>query len=176
MHFVPDSGITKDKLRQDSSTNQYILRRKKGNLTYVFGSDGKLLTISDPNGNTLTMTYSGGLLTQISNNFGRTISIQYVSNHITSITDPNGRSIAYGYNNGDLTSVTYPDTQSISYAYANHNLTDKYDTNNNLFGHWDYDANGRVQTYYSHLKDSVPQNRIDLSYWMMGDIHKIIRI
>ena len=165
IHFVPDSGITKDRLRQASSTNQYILRRKQENLTYTFGSDGKLLTISDPNGNTLTLTYTGALLTQVSNNFGKALSIQYSSNnHITSITDPNGQSILYRYGNGDLTNVTYPDTNSLSYAYTNHNLTDRYDTNNNLTGHWGYDANGRVQTNYSYLNNGVPQDRIDLSY------------
>ncbi len=163
-HFLPDSGITKDRLRQDSTTSQYILRRKQGNLTYTFSPTGQLQTISDPNGNTLTMTYTGGLLTQVSNNFGKAIFIQYVGNHITSITDPDGNSILYGYANGDLTSVTYPDSQSISYAYTNHNLTDKFDTNNNLFGHWDYDTSGRVITNYSYLNNGVPQNRIDLSY------------
>ncbi|HUL22883.1 MAG TPA: DUF6531 domain-containing protein, partial [Thermodesulfobacteriota bacterium] len=163
-HFLPDSGITQDRLRQDATTNQYIFRRKQGNLTYTFGSDGKLLSIADANGNSLSFMYTGTLLTQVSDNFGKVISIQYVNNHITSITDPNGRSVGYGYNNGDLTSVTYPDTQSITYAYSNHNLTDKYDTNNNLFGHWGYDANGRVQTYYRYLKEGVPQERIDLTY------------
>ncbi|HVP77782.1 MAG TPA: RHS repeat domain-containing protein, partial [Thermodesulfobacteriota bacterium] len=164
IHFVPDSGITKDRLRQDSSTNQYILRRKQGNLTYTFGSDGKLLAIADANGDSLSFTYAGALLTQVSDNFGKTLTIQYTDNRITSLTDPNGRSILYEYTNADLTKVTYPDTQSISYAYSNHNLTDKYDTDNNLFGHWEYDANGRVQTYYRYLKEGVPQERIDLVY------------
>jgi len=79
MHFVPDSGITKDRLRQDSTTNNYILRRKENNLTYTFSSSGQLQTISDPNGNTLTMTYNGANLTQVSNNFGKTLSFQ--NNH-----------------------------------------------------------------------------------------------
>jgi hypothetical protein len=49
----------------------------------------------------------------------------------------------------------------------NHNLTDKYDTNINLIGHWDYDGKGRVITYYSHLENGVAQNRIDLSYGLV---------
>ena len=170
IHFVPDSGITKDRLRQDTTTNQYIFRRKQGNLTYTFASDGKLLTIADASGNSLTFTYTGALLTQVSNNFGKTITIQYNNNRISSITDPNGRSILYEYTNGDLTKVTYPDTNFITYVYSNHNLTHKYDTNNNLFGHWEYDANGRVQTYYRHLKEGVPQERIDLTYQPAGTL------
>lgn len=162
--FSGESGV-KDRLKRVISTGEYFLRRKEGNLTYKFGSDGKLLQISDPNGNMITLTYIGALLTQVSDNFGKSLSIQYnTDNRISSVTDPKGQLILYTYSNGDLTNVTYPDTNSISYAYSNHALTDKYDTNNNLIGHWDYDSKGRVITYYSHLENGVPQTRIDLSY------------
>jgi RHS repeat-associated protein len=167
--FTGESGV-KDRLKQVISTGEYFLRRKEGNLTYKFGSDGKLVQISDANGNTLTLTYTGGLLTQVSNNFGKSLSIQYnVENRISSIADPNNKSVVYEYTSGDLTKVTYPDTSFVRYAYSNHLMTDKYDTNNNLIGHWDY-TNGRVTTYYSHLKDSVPQERIDLSYEFLKTI------
>jgi len=70
--------------------------------------------------------------------------------------------------NGDLTSVTYPDDNSISYAYSNHLLTDKYDTDSNLIGHWGYDSYSGVNNYYSHIKDSVHQEEITLSYPLGG--------
>jgi hypothetical protein len=160
--FGGDSGV-KDRLKQVISTGEYFLRRREGNLTYKFGSDGKLLQISDPNGNTLTLTNIAGLLRQVSNNFGKSLSIQYNGeNRISSIADPRGKSVLYEYTGGDLTKVTYPDTNSVSYTYSNHDLTDKYDTNNNLIGHWGYDNRHRVTNYYSHLKDSVPQERIDV--------------
>jgi len=161
--FGGESGV-KDRLRQVISTGEYFLRRKEGNLTYKFGSDGKLLQISDPNGNTLTLTYAGGLLTQVSNNFGKSLSIQYNGGRISSITDPKNQSIFYEYTNGDLTKVTYPDQNFLSYAYLNHNLTDEYDTNNNLIGHWGYDNRHRVINYYSHIKDAVHQEEINLTY------------
>ena len=167
--YYGESGV-KDRLKEVVSSGEYFLRRKEGNLAYKFGSDGKLNEISDPNGNTLTLTYTGGFLTQVSDNFGKSLSIQYTDNRISSITDPKNQSISYGYTNGDLTSVTYPDTQSISYAYSNHRMTDKYDTNNNLIGHWGYDAYGRVITYYSHLKDGVPQERIDFTFQAGGTV------
>jgi RHS repeat-associated protein len=164
IHFSGESGV-KDRLKQVISTGEYFLRRKEGNLTYRFGSDGKLLQISDPNGNTITLTYTGELLAQVSNNFGKALLFQYNGDHqISSITNPKGQLILFEYTNGDLTKVTYPDSNSISYAYLNHNLTDRYDTNNNLIGHWDYDSDGRVITYYSHLKNGIPQDRIDLAY------------
>jgi RHS repeat-associated protein len=168
--FTGESGV-KDRLKQVISTGEYLLRRREGNLTYKFGSDGKLLQISNPNGNLITFTYTGGLLTQVSNNFGRSFLVQYnADNRISSIKDPNGKSAFYEYTSGDLTKVTYPDMNFVRYAYMNHSMTDKYDTNNNLIGHWVYDTKGRVITYYSHLKDSVPQDRIDLSYQFLKTI------
>ena len=168
--FGGESGV-KDRLKQVISTGEYFLRRKEGNLTYKFGSDGKLLEISDPNGNRLTFTYTGGLLTQVSDNFGKSLSIQYnTDNRISSITDPKNQSILYEYTNGDLTKVTYPDQNFVRYAYSNHNLTDKYDTNNNLIGHWGYDNRHRVTNYYSHIKDGVHQEEINLTYQPGGTV------
>jgi len=163
--FYGESGV-KDRLKQVISTGDYFLRRKEGNLTYRFGSsDGKLLEISDPNGNTLSLSYTGGLLTQVSDNFGKAITIQYNGNNrISSVTDPKSQSILYEYTNGDLTKVTYPDQNFMKYAYSNHHVTDKYDTDNNLIGHWGYDNYARVNNYYSHIKDSVHQEEINLTY------------
>ena len=161
--FGGESGV-KDRLRQVISTGEYFLRRKEGNLTYRFDSNGKLLEISDPNGNMLTFTYTGGLLTQVSDNFGKSLSIQYLNNRISSITDPKNQSISYEYTNGDLTRVTYPDQNFVRYAYSSHDLTDKYDTNNNLIGHWGYDNRHRVINYYSHIKDTIHQEEINLTY------------
>jgi len=168
--FGGESGV-KDRLKQVISSGEYYLRRKEGNLTYRFDSNGKLLEISDLNGNTLALTYTGGLLTQVSDNFGKSLSIQYnIDNRISSITDPKNQSILYEYTNGDLTKVTYPDQNFIRYAYSNHNLTDKYDTNNNLIGHWGYDNRHRVINYYSHIKDNVHQEEINLTYQPSGTV------
>lgn len=163
-HFYGESGV-KDRLVKLSS-GQYMLRRKKDNLTYLFSADGKVAQISDPNGNTLTLTYDSGLLTQVTNNFGQSITIRYNGSRISSIRDPKNQLVSYSYDGtANLTQVAYPDGQSISYTYdAGHRLTDKKDTNNNLIGHWRYNGEGRVDTYYRFLRDGVPQERIDFSY------------
>ena len=95
----------------------------------------------------------------------------YTGNYISSVTDPKNQAIIYTCNtNGDLTGVTYPGTDpasSLTYAYdANHHLTDKYDTGNNLVGHWEYtaDGSGRVLTHHRFLKDGVRQELIDFAY------------
>ena len=154
--FVGESGV-KDRLWEIASTGEYLFRRKDNNLSYLFSSEGKLVEISDPNGNRLNLTYLGGILRQVSNNYGKTLSFQYNSQGLVqSVKDPKNQPITYQYSNGDLIKVTYPDRNSVSYTYENHNLTGKYDTEENLIGYWEYDQRGRVKTYYSHLKDDVP--------------------
>ncbi len=85
-----ESGV-KDRFKKIISTGQYILRKKDSNLTYTFGTDGKLSSISDTNGNTLTLTYSAGQLVLVTNNFGKSLTFQYNGTHISSITDPKGQ-------------------------------------------------------------------------------------
>jgi YD repeat-containing protein len=168
--FFGESGV-KDRLIKLPS-GEYKLRRKKDNLTYLFGTNGKLNQIADPNGNTLTLTYTSGLVTQVTNNFGKSIYIHYDTNsHIDQITDPNGQLLFYSYASGNLTGVTYPDTTSMGYAYdTSHRLTNKYDLagttlDSHLIGYWDYNiTTGRVSTYYRFKKDTVPQETIDFSY------------
>jgi RHS repeat-associated protein len=145
------------------STGEYFLRRKEADLTYHFGADGKLIEISDPNGNTLSLAYTEGFLTEVSSNFGKTISIEYSGGRISSVTDPEGQSVGYQYENGDLVLVSYPDTQSIGYAYSSHGLSEKRDTSGSLIGHWDYDTDGRVSTHYRYLEGGVPQERVDFA-------------
>ncbi len=161
--FYGESGV-KDRLTRITSTGRYVLRTKGANLTYLFGSDGTLLQISDPNGNTLTLTYSGGLLAQVSNNFGNSLTFQYSGGRVSSITDPKGQSVTYAYTGSDLTGVSYPDGRSSAYAYSNHNMTDKYDSSNYLIGHWDYDANGRVSNYYRYVDNGAYQEQTAFTY------------
>jgi YD repeat-containing protein len=114
--FVGESGV-KDRLWEIALTGEYLFRRKDTNLTYIFSSEGKLIEISDPNGNRLILTYSGGILSQVSNNFDKTLSFQYnEQGRIKAIKDPKGQSVLYEYLNGDLTKVTYPDHNSVGYS------------------------------------------------------------
>jgi RHS repeat-associated protein len=163
INFYGESGV-KDRLKKITATGHYVLRKKKGNLTYLFDSSGTLTQISDPSGNTLTLTYSGGLLTGVSNNFGNSITFQYSGSRISSVTDPKGQSVIYTYSGSDLTGVSYPDGRSLSYAYSNHNLTDKYDSSNHLIGHWDYDTDGRVSNHYRYIDNGVYQEQMGFTY------------
>jgi RHS repeat-associated protein len=174
--FSGEAGV-KDRLRKTVSTGEYFLRRKKDDLTYKFGSDKRLVRISDQNENALDLAYTDGRLTQVSNNFGKTLSIQYdTSNRFYSITDPKGQSVSYGYLGSVLRSVAYPDGRSIGYDdWGDFRLKNKYDTEGNVIGHWDYDDWGRVRSHYRYLQDDVPQERLDFSYYDYSDTTTLTR-
>ena len=78
IHFYGESGV-KDRLVKNAA-GQYILRKKDNHFTYTFDTDannGRLLSIADLNGNTLSLTYTDSLLTNVTNNFGKSITISY---------------------------------------------------------------------------------------------------
>jgi RHS repeat-associated protein len=162
--FIGESGV-KDRLKQNVSTGQYLLRRKGTNLTYRFSAKGRLLEVTDTNGNGLTLGYEGEDLVEISDNFGKSLSLEYDHGLLKTVRDPKDQPIVYEYKNGDLLQVRYPDRRSIGYGYKNHNLLDKYDCNGALIGHWDYDEErGLVTFYYSHRKGDEPQDWMRLEY------------
>ena len=161
--FFGESGV-KDRLRQIEATGEYLLSRKQGNLTYRFDSEGKLTAMGDLNGNRLSLSYEGELLSQVSSNFGKTLSFHYTDGLIDWVKDPKDQAVYYDHDNGDLTLVSYFDGNSVGYDYSDHNLTDKYDTESGLIGHWEYDDKDKVEVHWSHLKDGIPQGRIDLEY------------
>lgn len=96
-------------------------------MKYNFNTSGRLTSIVDRNGNTLTMVYDGSnRLSTITDGFGRTFTLTYNgSSRIISLTDGT-RTVTYGYTDGqnNLNSATYPNAQTWTYAYgatpANH--------------------------------------------------------
>lgn len=66
---------------------------------YRYNAGGQLTSMSDPNGNTVTLSYDPG------------------TGHLTGIQDAAGRSFTLGWTNGRLTSVTDALTRQVQYGY-----------------------------------------------------------
>ena len=62
-----------------------------------FGSDGWIRSITDRNGNTVTIVRSGSQIQQIIEPGGRALTFQYSGGGISQITDPLGRTVTYTY-------------------------------------------------------------------------------
>lgn len=94
-------------------------------MAYTFSNTGILQSESDRHGNTQTLAYTAGKLTSVTDVLGRTLTFTYDTIHTnllhnvisyTSANNPNGAAITFGYTtNGtvtNLTSVTEPDGQA----------------------------------------------------------------
>lgn len=113
-----------------NADNSRTLRMKDG-WTYKFDGSGRLVEISDRNGNRLTFErhsdFEGGYLKKITTPEGRTVTFNqtYTGNFFRtdSIVDSAGRTVTYTYETDPfsyyprLKKVTYPDLSTIQYEY-----------------------------------------------------------
>lgn len=76
----------------------------------LFGTSGKIQSITTRNGNTLTYGYTTGQLTSITDDMGRTTNLIYdADDRIEAITDFTGREVRYTYDvQGNLVSARSP--------------------------------------------------------------------
>lgn len=93
----------------------------------VFDSTGKLLSITEASGLSLSMTYdSKPNLTKVTANTGESLAFTYNSfNQMATMTDNGGRVWTYAYNGyANLVSVKRPDGTGVGYGY--HDATNPY--------------------------------------------------
>jgi RHS repeat-associated protein len=116
-------------------------------IKYRFDTDGRLLTITDLNGNQITLTHSSHL-DQITDTVGRQIGFTYAGSRMSAITSPlkSGNTVSFGYDgDGNLTSMTDPRGKVWSFTYdSSHRLLTHTDANGNVFITNTYDSDGRV--------------------------------
>jgi len=102
-------------LSKDASGFELI---EKNGTKHIFDTSGKLTSIMDRNGNTITFTYTGDNLTAITDPAGREFSLSYnADNKIESVTAPGDDTWTYSYDGDDLASITKNADQTISYTY-----------------------------------------------------------
>jgi RHS repeat-associated protein len=116
-------------------------------VTYRFDSSGKLTSMTDRNGNAVSLAYDGsGRLATITDSSGRTIT--FTSNAdgtLARIDVPDGRSVVYGYTAGRLTSVTDPASHITTYHYDSGGRLDQItDPNGHTRAQTTYGSDGRV--------------------------------
>ncbi len=127
-----------------------------GTAKYHFDSTGRLETLSDEFGNTLTYTYDGsGRLQRVadSSGSGRYLDIFYgADGRISTVRDHTGRQTGFTYGaNGTLTSVTDPLNRATNYTYTTVRFAPLL---TKITDHWGrtitdvtYDSQARTKTY-----------------------------
>ncbi|MGH9072243.1 MAG: DUF6531 domain-containing protein, partial [Acidimicrobiales bacterium] len=89
-------------------------------ITYAYGANGTLSSITDTQGRVINLTESAGLITSLTDPTGRVWSYAYNSSgELSTFTDPMGTTTSYGYDpSGQLTTITDPDGDVTSVTYA----------------------------------------------------------
>ncbi|MEM9323006.1 MAG: DUF6531 domain-containing protein, partial [Pseudomonadota bacterium] len=169
--------------------------RTPENTVETYSEAGRLLSIDDNNGNTVSLTYDvAGRLDLVTDQFGRTLDFDYavdpvpgetytdtegLLNQITRMYDPSGDLYEYHYDNingGQLIRVDYPDATSRTYHYDDPNhpfaltgisihSTSLAPTPQDRYATWAYDSVGRAILSY-HGTGSDITDRVDIDYYI----------
>ncbi len=132
----------------------------------TFNSNNRVSAMSDPAGNTLSMSYSGTYLTGVTDTLGRTMSYAYYShNRLQAVTDMLGHKAELSYYTGweaggliyDLKNIVLTSgtgiTKTIGFNYTTvnaddlgHNMTKLTDANGHIYVENEYNYLDRVAT------------------------------
>jgi RHS repeat-associated protein len=134
------AGLTKD-------GSGYSLTEKDQSVCR-FDLDGRLMTIADRRGNTLTLSYTAqGRILSVTDAAGSMLSFAYnAEGRLASVTDPLGRQSTYAYDvNGNLTAAADRSGATTTYGYyADHRMLSATDALGRAFVTNEYDLQGRV--------------------------------
>ena len=131
----------------------FTLTTADGNVLQ-FDSSGKLLSLTDRNSNTTTLSYgANGFLASVTDPFARVLTVNTDANgQVLSISDTLGTIATYTYGaSKQLLSVTYADNSAYNFAYdGNLRLTSVTDALGNILESHTYDGQGRAITSERH--------------------------
>ena len=128
-----------------------------GGVTYLIDADGDIRSVTDADGNRITITAGG-----ITHSGGRSVVFERDAlDRITAIVDPDGNRQVYAYDaTGDLVAHTDPTGARTTYRYTGaHDLVEIVDPLGRTVDRREYDADGRMVTFTDALG-----NRIDLGH------------
>ena len=136
---LADSGFV-----LEDAAGGYRMMHEDG-AAFIFSNDGKLQTISNPDGTQVAqLTYNGDELTEIDGIAGR-YTLAWSNGHISSVTDNAGRTVSYEHDGDLLTGVTNADGDTLHYTYdGNGYLNTATDFEGEVYIENEYDSIGRV--------------------------------
>lgn len=115
---------------------------------FKFNEQGRLLSETDRNGNTTSLSYTEtGLLETVTDPAGRKLTFAYnTEGRVESVKDPMGHTVKYAYENGSLISATEPGESSPRWRFEydpSHRLTKMTDGRGGTTIN-EYDSSNRV--------------------------------
>ncbi|MBU7025318.1 MAG: hypothetical protein HXS48_00135, partial [Theionarchaea archaeon] len=91
-------------------------RYRKNGIREDYDSEGRIISITNLNGNTITFTYNQYGISAITDTVGRVVTFSYAGGKLVSISD-GVRTITYSYSGDKLVAVTDPLGRVTSYEY-----------------------------------------------------------
>ncbi|MBX2999640.1 MAG: RHS repeat protein [Caldilineaceae bacterium] len=114
-------------------------------LRYRFDDRGRLLSVQERHGNTITLERDGdGRVGRIVDSGGRVFTLSYSGDFVGSIVDAEGRTLTYGYAGERLVSFTDANNGTHQYGYTGEWLSTLTDPEGITYLRNIYDGNGRV--------------------------------
>ena len=109
------SAVAPYQLRSEGS--ELLLSNPRSGGVHRFDAAGRLLEVSDRNGNAHVLTYQGEQLTAVEDGLGRTLNLTYVSGRLASVSD-GSRTVRFSYTaRGELGSVENAVGEITTYRY-----------------------------------------------------------
>ncbi|MCJ1715117.1 RHS repeat-associated core domain-containing protein [Curtobacterium sp. VKM Ac-2922] len=118
-------------LRSNSDGSWALTRHE--NQIFTFNASGALTAESDPQGDSTTVAHNAsGRISTVTNQAGRTLTFTWTGNQLTAVADNLGRTVRYAYDTaGNLIHVTHPDGGVTTYGYDSaHRITSLMTPNN----------------------------------------------
>ena len=119
----------------------------KDRSVYGFDSSGGLVSVTDINGNTLTVARDGlSRVSSVTDGAGRQLTFAYNATRLVSVTGPDAKSVTFGFDaGGRLNRVTDQAGNFVTYTYDDDDrIIEAYDANGNLDVANVYDLQNRV--------------------------------
>lgn len=120
------------------------------NSVETYDARGRLISVENGRGQTLSFSYADLLLATVATASGRELNYEYeASGRVSRITSTDGSGWNYFYDShGNLVQIEYPDGAIKTYQYENttfpNALTGESDERGNRIRSWAYDASGRA--------------------------------
>lgn len=152
--FISPQGIF-EQLKKDTDGNFSLLLKDKS--VYKYDSSGRVISISDKNGNTITLAYDNyGQINTITGQSGKKLILTFENGKLATVTDPQNRVIRYFYNSeGNLSKVKGIGGGEKNYTYNSYGLTSISDENNKKFIENEYDKFNRIIKQYDEYRNEI---------------------
>jgi len=155
--YMPPKNVF-DRVTKQGDGSYKLTLKNKNNVD--FNISGKITSITDVNGNALTIGYdSSGNMNKILGETGKCVTLEISGDRLKKVTDQQGRTVEYRYDsNNNLNEVKTLGGGVKKYTYGKYGLTSGTDENGNKYITNEYDEFRRVKRQFDSEGNEIIYN------------------